>query len=369
MAGSEFKMSANFGSGQRVRLSDIADKLGVSQVTVSLALRNNPRISAERRQQIQELALKMGYQPDAMASALAHKKWNNREVPVTSELAWLNFWSPPEKLRSLKEFNRYWQGASMMAKSKGYHLEEFAVSKEMSLKRIDQILRSRNIRGILIPPIQDIKTDFTGIEWDNYSVVRFGYSIKTLPAHAVVADQLGAGLLAFQKIYEKGYRRIGFVTTEASEPNTMFLAGFLLGHSRIEGAVRIPPLLLPRKTRDIMEITDEDRKILAAWLKKNQPDAIFTSHAPLRQMIEEIGYCVPDQIGLAATSVLDTPIDAGIDQNSEDLGKMAMELLISLIHHDERGLPKYFRLSSMESDWVDGSCLPIRKPAESHAKA
>ena len=53
-----------------VRLRDIAEKAGVSVMTVSKALRNAKDISVKTKARIQQLALEMGYVPDAMAQSL-----------------------------------------------------------------------------------------------------------------------------------------------------------------------------------------------------------------------------------------------------------------------------------------------------------
>ena len=45
-----------------VRLSDIAEKLGVSTVTVSNALANQRGVSEELREKIKEMASEIGYQ-------------------------------------------------------------------------------------------------------------------------------------------------------------------------------------------------------------------------------------------------------------------------------------------------------------------
>ena len=56
---------------RRVTVYDIAEKLGVSHSTVSMALRNHPAISGKRRKQVIQAAAKMGYSPDPHLSALA----------------------------------------------------------------------------------------------------------------------------------------------------------------------------------------------------------------------------------------------------------------------------------------------------------
>ncbi|HEX7469541.1 MAG TPA: helix-turn-helix domain-containing protein, partial [Verrucomicrobiae bacterium] len=58
-------------SDKRVTVYDIAEKLGVSHSTISLALRNHPGISEKRREQVKKAAKEMGYVPDPHLAALA----------------------------------------------------------------------------------------------------------------------------------------------------------------------------------------------------------------------------------------------------------------------------------------------------------
>ena len=50
----------------RVSLRDVARSVGVSHVTVSLALRGDPRVSAARRKEVEIAAKRLGYRPDPM---------------------------------------------------------------------------------------------------------------------------------------------------------------------------------------------------------------------------------------------------------------------------------------------------------------
>ena len=54
-----------------VTLADIARELGVSKMTVSRAINNNPLISSATRKRVLELARRMNYQPNQHARALA----------------------------------------------------------------------------------------------------------------------------------------------------------------------------------------------------------------------------------------------------------------------------------------------------------
>ena len=57
-------------SGRNVTIKEIAQDVGVTQMTVSRALSGKGRISAERRHHIQRVASRMGYQPNTLARSL-----------------------------------------------------------------------------------------------------------------------------------------------------------------------------------------------------------------------------------------------------------------------------------------------------------
>ncbi|MEO7932652.1 MAG: LacI family DNA-binding transcriptional regulator [Chthoniobacterales bacterium] len=336
----------------RVTLRDVAKTLGVSHVTVSLALRNSPKITEARRAAIKARAEEMNYQPNPMAAALAHFKQNSKVVPVSAALAWLNFWPQPEKLRSYAEFDLYWQGAKVYAEKLGFHLEEFICNEKMPVPRIEQILHARGITGILIPPHGSHPIDWGDFHWNDYSVVKFGRSVPQPDVNLVSADQVSNTLLAFDEIRARGYERVGFITGQSASRGMLFQGGFLLAQRFVEPSLRLP----------ILEV-DEVNPMLSLqttrqWFKKEKPDAIFTDIRNLLPLLEKVGCRVPDDVGLAVTSVLDATADSGIYQNPEEIGRVALLSLVSLIHDNDRGVPKISRQILVEGDWVDGKTLP-----------
>src|SRR5262245_26569560 len=71
-------------SRRTISIQDIARAAGVSHSTVSRALRDNPLISADVREQIQQLAREMGYTPNAIAQSLQMQRTNTIGLVVTS---------------------------------------------------------------------------------------------------------------------------------------------------------------------------------------------------------------------------------------------------------------------------------------------
>jgi LacI family transcriptional regulator len=337
-------------SKARVTLRDIAQRLRVSHTTISRALRQDPRISDSTRQRVRDVALEMRYRPDPMLSALAYYRRGKTQAAVSAELALINHWKKPQDVWTYNEFKLYWTGAFKEAERCGFRLEEFVLDKNLSPARLEGILRARNIRGILLPPRGDMVPDYGDFHWENYCVVRFGHSIPYPHAHLVTSDQLTDGLIAFENIWNSGYRRIGLATS--SKMHTRFSAGYYLGQMKWSPEVRLPVLTVTQGNNK------EDQQLLKQWLDKNKPDAILTDVREMQSMLQGIGRKVPKDVGLAALSVLDGNADAGIDQHSEEIGKVAIQLLISLINHNECGIPNVCRQVLVEGRWVSGSSLP-----------
>jgi LacI family transcriptional regulator len=338
-------------SQKRVTVRDIARRLKISHTSVSRSLRDDRQISVDLRQKVQQTAKIMGYRPDPMLAALSHYRRGLGNAPICAELAWINQWPAPDKLRAFQEFNLYWQGAEEEAERCGFRLEEFAVNDRMPPERVEKILLARNIRGVLLAPIGAHRNYLAPFQWDNFCIVRFGHSVKTPRAHLVTSDQLTDGMIAYENMWHQGYRRIGLVSW--AKMMTRFGAGYLLGDLDMNKGQRLPPL--------IMEHTDDEREhlqLLQAWIKKYKPDAILTDVKEVRGWLTKIKCRVPDDIGLAALSVLDGNASAGIDQNSREIGRAAVQLLISLINHNQHGVPETCRELLVEGRWVDGDTLP-----------
>jgi DNA-binding LacI/PurR family transcriptional regulator len=340
----------------RVSLRDIAQHLGLNHSTVSRALRNKSRVSKELCTKIQQAAQELGYRPDPMLSALAHYRQGKASQQISSVLAWINCWPAPMELRKFKEFDCYWQGATRAAEKLGYRLEEFICNEQIPLTRLDKILRTRNVEGIIIPP-HPLSFTWSDFHWENYSAARLSRGVGHLPFHLVTSDQVSNTMLAYQHIRHKGYRRIGFLTGRSAENGAFFEAGFLMAQSQAsEELAALAPLTLREAD------TREDERRVKQWLKQTKPDAILTDVASAAKLLAAAGCRVPDDVGLVALSVLDGNADAGVYQNPEEIGRVAILLVVSLINDGAKGIPPIFRQILISGEWVDGHSLPPKSP-------
>ena len=278
---------------------------------------------------------------------------------MQAALALINPLKNPDDLRNPREFRLYWEGAEQAAKQRGFSLEEFCTS-EIPLQRMEKMFKARHIRGIILAKplsqsFQDETIAWRSFSWQDFSTVRLGRKADYPQAHYVTSAQSSNTMLGFARIAKKGYRRIGYIGqyTEAQ----VFCAGFLYAQLAVPEKHRIPPLLSLSETPN----DGKNKYLLKHWLEQYRPDAILTEKRDLLEMLKDLGYRVPDDIGLAATSIHDTPIDAGIEQNSEEIGSAAVRLLTSLINHNECGIPSIRNEVLIEGNWVDGSMLPDRR--------
>ena len=342
----------------QVTQSDIAAKAGVSTAAVSLALRNSPRVSEERRQMIHKIAEEMGYRPDPSATRLVSRRNRESKQPYHATLAWLNLWPEPRKLRKYPQFDGYWQGASDCAEKHGYRLEEICLA-EMSPHRIESILEARGIDGLILTPrFSNNPVDLSGIQWGKFSAVRTSRFPVSPGFHLVTPHQFFNTILAFDRIRGAGYRRIGFIDYEKSpgSRNWEFESGFLAAQREIPA----------RETLPVFHLNSSDsgsQSRLDAWIKRHRPDAILTVHEQAKTYLLSLGYRIPEDFGLATVSRQDCGIEAGIDQLATEVGRCAVLLLLSMLHDNERGLPPHTREMLVKGEWVDGPSLPIRDGA------
>lgn len=342
-------------SNRRISLRDMAKLLGVSHATVSLALRNSPKVSLAQQSRIKQFAEEIGYRPDPFLSALAGYRQDKSTRSIQAALAWINAWDDSAKLRSYKEFDLYWKGASEAAEKFGYRMEEFQIDSRMPPQRLHHILETRGIRGILLPP-HAIAPNWVDFPWESYAITRLGRTFSQPRSHLVTADQVANTITAIRAIQERGYQKIGFVThkVEMGEVGHLFAAGFLGAQDALDKEARLP----------LFKISDHPTRRLHAeflkWFHTHQPDAIFSATDETPALLAACGMRVPEDVALAVSSIQDGGADSGIDQHPEEIGRVGVLLLNSLLQDRAYGIPRIFRQILVEGKWVDGSSLPMK---------
>jgi len=342
---------------------DVAKALGLSQATVSRALRNLANVPAPLRRRILATARKLGYRANASATTLSYARFARHAKPIQAELAWLNVRATPEELRANPFFDLCWRGASAQARKLGYQLEEFSLHEIGSLKRLEQILLARGIEGILLPPKGLSRWDCHDFQWDRFCTVRMSRTVTEPRVHLVTTNQVANAIQAFQEMRARGYERIGFFMIEhGSLPlRRHFAYGYLGAQMEMPPSQRLAIFDCPSQSaRDLFCPREDAQDLFERWLIRERPDAILTDWG-IGDMVRKAGYRIPEEIGLAHTSVSAGETNAGIFENPREIGRASVNLLASLIHDQDRGIPSIFHQVLIEGNWVDGITLPQRK--------
>lgn len=324
--------------------------------TVSLAMRDHPRLSRETCARIQELARKLGYVPDPMLASLASYRHSLRPTAYNSTLGWVTAFPGRNDWRKIDIFKEQHAGATQRAGELGYRLEDFWLSEPgMTAARASQILSTRNLTGLIIAPLPKAGGTLR-LHWQHFSAVAIGYSLGSPALHLVSANQYRCIRLALHELTRRGYRRIGLVMLKASDDRVdhNWLAGYLVERHESPEPTWLPPLVL--------EAWDQRR--FSAWIRREKPEAIVTKLPQVLPALRSLGLAVPGEVGLACLS--DThPGDehTGVDENPRQVGAAAVDFVVGMLHRNERGVPALRYRLLIDGAWIEGVTVRPR-PAE-----
>jgi LacI family transcriptional regulator len=336
-------------------MRDIAKRANVHFTTVGLALRRDPRVTVETADRIRAIATELGYTHDAMLSALSSYRHRNAKRHA-GVIGCIVTYSPEQGRHNVTE-RQFIDGATRCARAQGFEIESFQINAPgMTAARLSRLLRARGIQGLILSPKLPLPGPMPDLDWQHFSTVAVGYSITNLRIHRVCVHHAYNIRLAMQQLRSRGYRRIGLVLPyEIFErslgivPGTFLSEQFLLPESD-----RVTPLIEHKTTKASLD----------RWLRGQRIDCVILS-AYWPQMlawIKELGHRVPQDIGVCLGQLFGLSTDlAGIDNQTDLLGEAAASFVISMLKHNERGLPVYPRSISVEGRWVEQAT--VRPPA------
>lgn len=338
---------------RRVTIRDIAKALGCHHSTVSLALRDDFRLPSKTRHLVQNTAEKMGYRPDPMVQALAAYRSAIKPTADHGTLAWLSNESA-EQIGPNYAFSSYVNGARERASELGFKIEEFALrAPNMTPHRMVQILQNRGITGVLVAP-QPIENGPVRLEldWSTFSAVAIGYSLIWPRFHLVSNHQFDTVKIAYRNLLSLGYRRIGFCMDRVVNErcNGGFIGGYFSECASQPVECHLRPFLYEKW----------NAPDLRSWFRANKPEAIIVHDSIFAEKaVETLRLRTPEKIGVVCLHRTSRSF-AHVDQNTREIGAAAVDLLVSMIYRNERGIPRISHQLLIESVWRDGpSVRPV----------
>jgi len=337
-----------------VSLDDIAKAVGVSMMTVSLALRDHGKISKATKEKVQAMAKEMGYVKDPEISRLMAYIRNRKDLKLQSILGFLHNEPTEFRKNSGSYLMKLYEGAKAEAENLGYILEPLWLQQPgMNPKRMQQIIDARNIKGVLLAPSPSDKVEkLKSLDYSKLSGVNISYSIVEPRFSRVAVNHYQAMNLAMDTLWAKGFRRIGLALEEKASKRVrdLWVAGFSAWQYSKFKEIKTPPLI----------ITDEWEKPLLKWQKDHKVEVVLTQNAIVQNILESAKLRVPEDVSVAflnANFQKGKQSHAGIVQDVYREGQIAIQYLVSLILSREQGIPENNVTMMTKGKWQEGSTV------------
>ncbi len=192
-----------------IRLKDIAERAGVSVMTVSKALRDEPDVSAATKTRVKLLAQQLGYVPDSTAQGLRNRKTKLFGLVISS--------------LTNPVFSRMVLAIEGRAQELGY---ELLLAQSLNVpEREEACIRrflSRRVDGLFISPVYRLATEarvYQEILARRVPTVLLGHTAPFCASFPTVEiEDLLASSAATKHLLKLGHKRIAFFTGPATAP-------------------------------------------------------------------------------------------------------------------------------------------------------
>ncbi len=182
---------------KRITVEEVARQVGLSAMTVSRVLNNQPNVSEKTRKRVLETTRRLGYTPNQIAKSLVLRKTQTIGV-VVPEITHSFF---PEAIRGIEE----------VTYRLGYHLI-LTHSAEDARREEDAIrtLEAKRVDGILISMAQTVEDYrlYRQVLRQGITVVFFDRCVAGLGASCVSIDDEESAWRITEHLIGHGYRRI-----------------------------------------------------------------------------------------------------------------------------------------------------------------
>ena len=308
-------------------MKDIARELGISVSTVSRALKDSPRISAERRAMIQQYAREHNFTPNVLAESLRRSKVQPIKMIGVIIPEFTHFY-----------FSSVLAGIEEEASARGY-LIIVALSGENYERevRICQSFYENKVCGIIVSQAKDTRKydHFERLMEAGVPLVFYDRICTGVNASRVVVDDYMGAYNAVTHLIETGCKRIAFYgsapTLEISKNRFNGYKDALLKHG----------LKYDESITRICDNRADAEAITPELLEgENVPDGFFAVNDDtaigILYTAKRMGFRVPDDISICGftngqRAVACDPMLTTVEQRGVKVGEEAADILIDQV--------------------------------------
>ena len=320
---------------QKVTIHDIARKLNTTASTVSRALQDHPRISKGMKEAVLELAQKLNYQPNSIASSLRKGRGNTIGIIVPH----VNRYFFSSVIRGIEDV-AYDAGYNVLiCQSYDSYEREKAIVETLINGKVDGLMVS------LASGTTDLK-HFHLVQSKGLPLIFFDRVPVNMDVNKVEIDDFAGAFKAVEHLISQGCKRI----VHFCGPRHVSIY-----HNRFEGyKAALAKNNIPFENSLIFEgaITRDTGEQAAITISKmaTLPDGIFSagdfSAIGVILKLKELGFKIPQDIAVVgfANEPYDDILEPGlssVDQHSIEMGHSVAKLFLEEIANPQANtIPK-----------------------------
>lgn len=342
----------------RATAKQIAEELGVSPTTVSLALRGKPGVSDIMRQKILDTAARLG---------INTRSGRNDECARFLQL--IIFKSHGTIISDTPFFEQLIQGVADEARVQGYQLSISYLYGEQDMEEQLVSINSFSCDGIIVLATEMCRTDVEKLKTINHPLVILDNFFPTSQYDCISIDNSSGALKAVQYLISMGHSRIGYLHSKVVIQNFRERQGGYLSACRLlpehearDAAKRIVP---------VGATTETALKDMQTYLSKRPilPTAFFADNDRIAigccQALQMFGYKIPEDVSVigfddsSLCTTLNPPLTS-MNVQKQRMGALAIVRLIALINHS---IPETVHITVIPDVVSRETVLQLRDPS------
>ncbi|MEP4890043.1 MAG: LacI family DNA-binding transcriptional regulator [Aliiglaciecola sp.] len=305
----------------KVKLQDIADKAGVSMMTVSRVMNNDPKVGAKTREKVSKIAKEMQYKPNIAARHLASSK--SYFIGLVCEYANSSYVS------------KFLVGGLRKCRTTGYHiiLDETTGNRDKTLATIKDLIEVTKVDGlILLPPVSNIPEVVDLVESANIDFVRIAPDINLTASPYICIDDYQAAFDITEQLILSGHSRIAHIIGSPNQgASRMRYQGYL--DALRSNQKMMPPEYIEQGDFTYKSALDAAKRLLEL---PNKPDAIFAANDEMAAAVVSVAHMkhldVPEDVSIVGfddTELATTiwPNISTVTQPLEEMAELAIDIL------------------------------------------
>ncbi|MDJ0666257.1 MAG: LacI family DNA-binding transcriptional regulator [Desulfobacterales bacterium] len=308
---------------KKYTIRDVAKAAGVSHMTVSRVLNNNPRVRANTREKVQKAITEMGYEPNAMARAFVTKKSQLIGL-VVSDIS-----------------NPFYAEISRGIEDKAFDLGYSVIfcSSDENTHRTEACVKNllrTGVDGMIFTSVHLKEPAAEKLIADGFPVVLVNRKLRNPNCHYVTCNNFQGSYDATEHLINLGYKKIGIISGYSH---------LSTGLDRLKGYKKaLEDHGIPQRPEYIIETSfSADGGFEAAkelLVLKDRPEAIMGGNdyiaLGVMDAAEALGLSIPEDFALTGFDNTDFAARSRtklttVSQKIYEMGSIAVQIIVDTI--------------------------------------